>query len=165
MARKSVTPVICEPAAAGRVCARCGLWKPATEFQRDNNSSSGLFGYCRSCSVEYSRQWRQANPDKMSEYVKRNRARYPQREHLYRRARLKKLGLTPETYDALLAAQGGVCAICHRRPSRRRLSVDHNHNTGKVRGLLCAQCNHAIGLLAEDVGRLASAIAYLEAHR
>jgi hypothetical protein len=56
---------------------------------------------------------------------------------------MKKLrqGLTIAQYDELLEAQGGVCAICGRPPKNRRLAVDHNHKTGKIRGLLCWVCN------------------------
>jgi hypothetical protein len=47
-------------------------------------------------------------------------------------------------YEALLAAQGGVCALCGKPPKTRRLSVDHDHKTGTVRGLLCFRCNRAL---------------------
>lgn len=50
-------------------------------------------------------------------------------------------------YDALLAAQGGRCAICGARPGRRNLAVDHDHATGKVRGLLCTTCNVKLGVI------------------
>lgn len=83
-----------------------------------------------------------------------------------------KFGITGEQYAAMLKAQGGVCAICEeaeRRPDRRTgemkaLAIDHDHKTGKVRGLLCADCNTAIGLLDDDPELLRAAIAYLDAH-
>jgi len=60
-----------------------------------------------------------------------------------RRSRLKsKYGITPEQYDAILAHQKGVCAICERPPKKNALCVDHDHKTLKVRGLLCFQCNY-----------------------
>ena len=60
--------------------------------------------------------------------------------------RAKQLGITDEGYQALLEAQGGKCAICGNPPKEggRRLHVDHNHRTGKVRGLLCFRCNRAL---------------------
>lgn len=61
-----------------------------------------------------------------------------------RKPRRAELGLSLEEYDALLAAQGGGCAICGNPPKTRRLDVDHDHRTGKVRGLLCHRCNRAL---------------------
>jgi hypothetical protein len=74
----------------------------------------------------------------------------------------KDYGITIEQYDAMLAAQGGVCAICKKpRANGHRLHVDHNHTTGEVRGLLCVTCNSAIGTLKEDPTLFAAALAYL----
>ncbi len=55
--------------------------------------------------------------------------------------RAKQLGVTDDQYERLLAAQGGHCALCPSTPKTRRLAVDHDHKTGKVRGLLCHRCN------------------------
>ena len=55
--------------------------------------------------------------------------------------RAKQLGVTDEDYARMLAAQGGGCAICGATPKTRRLHVDHDHRTGRVRGLLCHRCN------------------------
>jgi len=60
---------------------------------------------------------------------------------------LRKYGITLEMYNTMLNAQSGVCKVCSARPKRKRLSVDHNHQTGKVRGLLCDRCNQAIAVL------------------
>jgi Recombination endonuclease VII len=69
-----------------------------------------------------------------------------------RDANLKALyGISLVQYERLLARQGGVCAICGRPPrGQRPLDVDHNHTTGQVRGLLCGNCNRALGLLEEN---------------
>lgn len=62
----------------------------------------------------------------------------------------------------MLEAQGNKCAICGRVPGKnKRLGVDHDHNIGEIRGLLCAQCNHAIGLLQDSEGLCLSAASYL----
>ena len=82
-------------------------------------------------------------------------------------------GLTVADYNALLREQGGVCAICgkdepnaHGRNGKKfRLSVDHCHATGGVRGLLCQKCNRAIGLLGDDPVLMRKAISYLLRHR
>jgi hypothetical protein len=81
----------------------------------------------------------------------------------YRAGKLKKLyGLSTEEYDRLLEGQGGTCAICSKPcPTGRRLAVDHAHDTGKVRGLLCANCNRGLGLFGEDMRVMTMAIQYL----
>ena len=58
--------------------------------------------------------------------------------------RAKQLGVSDEQYERLLAAQGGHCALCPNEPKTRRLHVDHDHASGRVRGLLCHRCNRAI---------------------
>ena len=73
---------------------------------------------------------------------------YQQRRSVYRRAKsLREYGLTPEDYNAMFEAQGGVCLVCRRPPTRKHLAVDHCHATGKVRGLLCGPCNTGLGCL------------------
>lgn len=78
----------------------------------------------------------------------------------------KTYGIGTREYNAILAAQGGVCAICGRRPGKRRLAVDHDHQTGEKRGLLCASgdfgCNKGLGYFNDDVELLRRAVAYLE---
>lgn len=76
-------------------------------------------------------------------------------------------GLTLAGFERMNTDQGGRCAICRQKPSGGRsphLVVDHNHDTGRIRGLLCTQCNTALGLLAEDISRIQAAIDYLETH-
>lgn len=91
-----------------------------------------------------SREWRHRNPDKT------------------RDARMKyKYGLSLVEYNLLLETQKGVCAICFKT-GFRRLSVDHHHATGKVRGLLCDSCNVALGLLGEDQFRIEQILTYLK---
>jgi hypothetical protein len=70
----------------------------------------------------------------------------------YRRERNLKLvfNMTVDEYDAILEYQGGICAICDHPPKTRRLSVDHDHKTGLIRGLLCHQCNRALGGMGSD---------------
>jgi hypothetical protein len=80
---------------------------------------------------------------------------------LLRRGQLKRLyGISPADYDALLAAQGGVCAICGKR-SKKTLCVDHCHATGTIRGLLCGKCNTGFGCYDDDQAAMIAALAYL----
>ena len=82
-----------------------------------------------------------------------------------------RYGVTLERYIELLKEQGGVCAICGKEETRVnqwgpcRLSIDHDHNTDKVRGLLCQKCNAALGLLDEDAVLFAKCVSYLERHK
>lgn len=82
----------------------------------------------------------------------------------------RKYKLSIPEYDAMLAAQGHVCAICKKaetvtvRDKVRELCVDHDHATNKVRGLLCARCNRGIGYLGDSIENLASALAYLRSY-
>lgn len=70
-------------------------------------------------------------------------------------------GIGVAEFRRMEASQGGVCNICRQPPRRKRLSVDHCHTSGKVRGLLCHVCNAALGLLKDDTNRLFTAIDYL----
>lgn len=95
--------------------------------------------------LEYIRNWQRANPE---------RRRATELKH--------KFGITVEQYNKMLAAQGGTCAICASTPGLRRLAVDHDHETGIVRGLLCGPCNRALGMFRDDPALLAAAIRYLQ---
>lgn len=129
------------------------------------------------------KQWRENNPEKCREKSKRdwcenwemrkaahnawrraNRARF---RHLTRNGNLKRTyGITQEQYNLMLAAQGGVCAICKRPPpATRLLDVDHCHTTGKVRALLCIPCNHKVGAVESTRFPIENYIAYVQHHK
>lgn len=72
--------------------------------------------------------------------------------------------LTLEDYDRMLESQHGRCAICRQAPAEKLLSIDHDHSSGKVRGLLCSACNFAIGTFNDDPKRIKRAARYLEKH-
>lgn len=97
------------------------------------------------------------------QYCARHSAETRLREKLQsvRRTRERKYGLTHDEYLTLLEAQGGVCAICGGT-TLHALSVDHDHGTGQVRGLLCDRCNPMLGYARDDIAVLQAAIAYLE---
>jgi hypothetical protein len=69
--------------------------------------------------------------------------------------------ITPEEYDRILAHQGGVCAGCGCKPGKNRLAVDHDHKTGKIRGLLCWTCNSTLGEALDSPQRLFKLYKYL----
>lgn len=80
------------------------------------------------------------------------------------RTRMRLYGIDKHQYESMLAKQDGVCAICLRTPQEcdRNLSVDHDHSTGAIRGLLCSQCNTSIGLMKDDPVRIERALRYLK---
>jgi Recombination endonuclease VII len=128
----------------------------------------------REKSRDHSRRWREKNPEAVKKHNAAWRARHTPEElaaydresyRRYKRAlHLKnKFDITEEQYSEMLTAQNHKCALCDRTDSpTKRLAVDHNHATGKVRALLCDRCNRGIGLLDEDTTRLRAAIDYLE---
>lgn len=82
--------------------------------------------------------------------------------HWARNAKLRKYGITPADYEALLEKQGGVCAICKGPPIYDTVfCVDHDHATDEVRGLLCRKCNAGIGQLRDDPVIVKAALEYL----
>jgi hypothetical protein len=78
------------------------------------------------------------------------------------RALQTRYGISREEYDEILCIQNGVCGICGTKPGARRLAVDHDHETGEIRGLLCANCNRALGNLKDDHLIAYSAYQYLK---
>ena len=122
-------------------------------------------GLCPQC---YDSLWRRTSPTYLEKERKRNRKRM---ESVQYRARMvqysfawklrTKFGISVKQYNDLLTSQNGVCAICKKSQRSRKLAIDHNHITGKVRGLLCNTCNRAIGYLHEDITLMKAAIKYL----
>lgn len=104
--------------------------------------------------------------------IKTRAARDPEYRASIRAGKRKaKYGVTPEQVQEILTKQNGVCAICGRPESRQQnghiqaMAVDHDHATGRVRGLLCGACNSAIGLLQDDTALFQNAIVYILSHR
>lgn len=106
--------------------------------------------------------WRAARtPEELSAYGREAYRRHRRTHHLN-----KKFGLSNDQYEAMVLAQDGRCALCPRTDHpEKRLAVDHDHQTGKIRALLCDRCNRGIGLLDEDAARLRASADYLERHR
>lgn len=93
-------------------------------------------------------------------------ARRPERAAVRRRATLKQYGLSVEEFEAMLAKQRGRCAICGgTEPKHTNWSVDHDHVTGQVRGILCSACNTGIGQLQDDPDIIRKALDYVVKHR
>lgn len=100
----------------------------------------------------------------MKEYQKAYRADDARKRQARSSKYFKAYGITVDEYEDMLAAQGERCLVCDRHESQSakgRLHIDHCHETGKVRGLLCSNCNTALGLAGDDPARLVALAAYL----
>lgn len=132
-------------------CRKCRQTKPSEDFSKDSGKGDGLSTYCRQCT----KRWHS------TKYLGR------------------AYGITPEQYQHLLNSQYGLCAICGKEETAEhtgsrgervvngvmRLSVDHDHITGAIRGLLCYRCNHFVGYLQRyEPEGLAKALHYLARH-
>ena len=152
-----------------KACVKCGEVKPLSEFSPQGPGQ--LNRKCKPCNAAASRAWYVANREQAIAASAQWREDNPEkwREIKHRWWVYKKYGITREQYDEMFAAQNGVCAICGTTDpsngSRKRLfsCVDHDHKTGKVRGLLCSRCNLRVGWYEEDPAAvLRAVIEYLE---
>jgi len=114
--------------------------------------------------VENTKRWIKNNAEKYKQYAKNWRAKQdPVYMKAYKRMKqLKAYGLTPEDYSELLKKQNGACAICQKLPTKIELAVDHNHKTGRVRGLLCFRCNFGMTFYGENLNNFERAVNYLK---
>ena len=111
----------------------------------------------------YKRSWEEANPDLVS--IQRARSRIKKMNAKINGALRLHYGITIDAYNALAEKQGGVCAICGElnvTARSNRLVVDHNHKTGKLRGLLCFRCNCGLGYFRENHRFMTAAQEYLK---
>jgi hypothetical protein len=108
--------------------------------------------HCRSCGESDSDKFYPTNRARCKRCVSEQGGWY---------ARKRKYGVTRDQYNTRLQEQDGVCAICQREDPHRALAVDHDHKTGEVRGLLCADCNTALGKFQDDPEVLHRAKTYL----
>lgn len=125
-------------------CSRCKTEKPHEDF---NRSKRGINSRCRQCDREYAKEYRLKYPDKVKESKRQSKYNME------------------KTYNEMLDHQGYKCKVCSTHvdnASKGALHVDHCHSTGKVRGLLCSNCNTALGLLKDDSHIIANLLTYLK---
>jgi len=164
-------------------CTKCGDIKPTSEFHRSREGKDGIRATCKECDKKDKREWRRTcdtnylpkiNGSKIctsckldtpitefapSKYQRDGRASWCIR--CLSIAKLKSsYNLTPDDFIAMSESQDGKCAICGDI-GNRRLDVDHDHKTGKIRGLLCTSCNNMLGRAKDNIETLKSAIIYL----
>lgn len=157
-----------------RHCTGCNTTKIITEFVKDKYDKSGFTYRCKKCRNKASYEWNQNNKDKVKAANLKNRDK---RKQFYnspegiissRKAHLKRIyNLTLDAFDKMLEDQNFKCAVCEGNETHdkhRVMAVDHCHETGKIRGLLCFKCNSALGNFNDNKQLLINAIKYLEKH-
>lgn len=128
-----------------KVCTKClGSFPAASEyFYRSKTGKEGLHSQCKQCMRQSRKEY------KNSVQGKETRKKYresPRSKNLRRGYGYKdRYNITIEMYEDMLQKQDGKCAICGNLPAHRKLVIDHNHETGQVRKLLCIRCNTALG--------------------
>src|SRR5574341_847409 len=138
-------------ARKSKVCRVCRVEKPASAFYQGKygTAKQPILSYrCKDCTRAAQTRFNHSERGRLLHFAAHLKA-----DH----------GLTIEQFNLLVAAQGGKCAICGVTPSKR-LVVDHDHSTRKVRGLLCDNCNLMLGQARDSRSVLAAAISYLSAH-
>lgn len=158
-------------------CIKCGEGKPESEFSRGTGRyGNGRRSTCKTCCSAYLRDYYENNRERVldtcTRYYQNNKERRKETSRRWVEANQRRVkdahlrrqfGITIEQYEQLLESQNGVCGICKCPPDKLRLAVDHDHATNEIRGLLCGNCNTAIGLLRESRELFEAAIAYLDA--
>lgn len=174
--------------ADSKKCGRCQLIKSVAEFPKYKGSVDGLYTYCRVCRREASKGYRQRNkeinktrkyPDdatKVCADCKETKLRscftpnLTVTDGLYSQCRkcnlisqrAHKYGISEEHRQQMLHDQHNRCCLCHGSFTESNIEhVDHCHTTGRIRGLLCASCNTALGMFKDNVSALMRAILYL----
>lgn len=136
-----------------KFCAKCSELKSADEFGPDKRRNDGRHSWCRPCTAEWARNDR-AKPSSRH------------REHI-RNSHLKRnYGLTPEQRDEMFDSVDGKCELCGHEMMRRGKSqygsvIDHDHVSGKMRGMICSRCNTGLGKLGDSIAGLIKAVDYL----
>lgn len=145
-----------------KICPNCQEDLP-TSFFNKSNRRDGYQTYCRACHNKMQRE--KYNSDPMAKVKRQLRAgrRKEKNPTAQREAELKRLyGITLQDYVDMFEKQGEVCAICKEKcKTKKSLSVDHDHASGKVRGLLCNRCNRALGMFQDSPALLTRAAKYL----
>lgn len=152
-------------------CSTCKLFLARCEFRRDKYNPDGLMYHCKKCKTIKDAEYHKKNPHIRKETNERNkdkRKEYysnPERKRKYKHEELlRTYNITIEQYEQMLTDCNHVCSIC-KRPERSKLntklSIDHCHKTGIIRGLLCSHCNRGIGFFEDDVERIKNVITYL----
>ena len=153
-----------------KICSKCKNPKSILEFCNNKCNIDGLECWCRECHKEKIRIKNQIRQRKYKETRKRYNDTH--KEQMSKQKAEKRLstryGITIEDYRVMQENQNGKCSICNKEQTRLnrnnkpiRLAVDHDHKTGRIRGLLCYKCNSGIGYFNDNIELLSKPINYL----
>lgn len=137
-------------------CTVCKELKEETYYYNSTNAKDGKQPRCKECDSKARKKYYELNEKSLEKRTERGK-----------RYKYKKYGITPEEYRILNESQKECCAICNSKETRStstELSVDHCHTTGKIRGLLCNNCNRGLGMLGDSVESISRALVYLTSH-
>ena len=135
-------------------CTKCGESKPIADYRsRGGKMAHLLKSPCNTCLFKAHKEWVSKNPDRVSEYREKDPWTLAKR--------VRRYDLTPEEFVNKYDEQNGFCGICKKEISLLDSAIDHNHTTGSFRGVLCKQCNRALGMFKDDKEILQNAIEYL----
>lgn len=129
-------------------CYKCKKEKNKNDFYKNKHQPDGLRGECKKCSYIITSQYQKNNPEKMKATDLRYRLKH-------------KYKITAEEYYQLGETYNWCCAICRQNVLKETLAIDHDHKTGKVRGLLCRSCNHGLGNFKDNPKLLERASGYI----
>ncbi len=140
-------------------CYKCKKYK--TKFQKNKLLKDGLKSYCSDCENKRGKEFRIKNKQKLS---KKAKEKYEKHKDLFvHRKLLRVFGVGLDDYKMLLKKQNNKCAICKKRnQQKKRFNIDHDHKTGKIRGLLCMKCNVGLGAFEDNIVFLKESIKYLK---
>ena len=149
-----------------KMCVVCGGIKQPEEFYKDSRMKAGLSSECKECkrtrALAYRKGEHEPRGKKKSKHGIDDSKAIRKINNASSNMRIT-FGIDQKAYDEQLKAQNGVCAICGENPeSSRRLSIDHCHTSGVLRGILCHSCNVGLGFFSDDVEKLKKAITYLQ---
>lgn len=156
------TRVVEIPASGSKKCNKCFCDKQLMDFFKDKNTKDGYTHTCKVCRTAAASAWNIAHPDRVRRNDKNGSKNSPEK-HRNNQLRIK-FGINHSNYEQMLEKQRGVCSICKSdKPGGygKHFNIDHDHVTGKIRGLLCSNCNTGLGLFQDRIEILQNAITYL----
>jgi hypothetical protein len=171
VSREAKLAIVVDPNTT-KTCRNCHLAKPLLAFHRHRGTVDGRATYCKDCALAYDRTVRKKSKLRAhKEWLKIPENRENVRKYLrvyHRKYHLAGYGLTPQMYENMFDAQDGRCALCQTHAvdcMRGILVIDHDHETGKVRALLCGKCNSGLGMFADNPALMRLAAEYVAQHK